>query len=237
MMTRKTFASLAILAILLISMIGSVGAQDLPDPETTDTATVVPTEQPGSKFFTHPVVQLLSAYFDEEATPQEPDPSATPSPEPTDADVSDSGLGPIGEEIAAYHEEGMGFGVLVKIYSMVQASQEACAADPGTEPTDEVTDGTTPTDEETCTPLTADELVTAFKEQGMGALFKEYGKPALMGVGHVKQALKDKDTEPTEEPTDEANGKNNPNGNQGNKDNKGNNGNGKPEDKPGKKDK
>jgi hypothetical protein len=39
--------------------------------------------------------------------------------------------------------------------------------------------------------VTVDELVTAVKGgTGMGTLFKQYGKPALLGVGHVKKALK-----------------------------------------------
>ena len=33
-----------------------------------------------------------------------------------------------GDEIAAYHEEGMGFGVLAKLYAMAAELQEACAA-------------------------------------------------------------------------------------------------------------
>jgi hypothetical protein len=193
-------------------------------PVVTETATEVPTEiptivptvdptqpvvtplaKPGAKFFTHPVVKLLSAYFDQQdevVDPNQPvDPSVTPSPEPTGTvDETGSGLGPIGEKIAAYHEEGMGFGVLVKIFSMVKTSEEACAAVTPVE--DPTADAVTPE----CTPLTAEELVGAVQGgTGMGQLFKEYGKPAMMGVGHVRQALKHQEQEPPQvEPTAEA---------------------------------
>ena len=82
----------------------------------------------------------------------------------------------VGDQIAAYHEDGMGFGVLVKLYAIAAASQEACA---------DLEDG-----EEPCG-VTVEELVEAFESgMGMGELFAEYGKPALLGVGHVRQALR-----------------------------------------------
>ncbi len=176
-MKQKTIATLTIVIVLLVSMFGTVFAQDGGDPEVTPDPTeeVVPA---GAKFFTHPVVQVLSLYFDremtDETTPEDP---TAPTPEP-----SESGLGPIGEQIAAYHEEGMGFGVLVKIYSMAEASKAACPDVP-------VLEGDVPV-EPTCTAVTPEELVAQFKAGGMGALFKQYGKPALLGVGHVKKALK-----------------------------------------------
>lgn len=173
-MKRKTIASIAMLLMMLFSLVGSAAAQDeVVDDPITDPTTEV--EQPGAKFFTHPVVKLLSAYFDQEV----PDPSALPPSEPTDTD-DDSGLGPIGLKIAAYHEDGMGFGVLVKIFSMIKASEEACLKEGAPEG---------------CTPLTDEALVAMFKEKGMGALFKEYGKPAMLGVGHVKQELKAQEEE------------------------------------------
>jgi hypothetical protein len=80
-----------------------------------------------------------------------------------------------GDEIAAYHEEGMGFGVLAKLYAMAAELEKACAAAESDEP---------------CAATVA-ELVEAFQSgMGMGQLFKEYGKPAIHGVGHVKQQMK-----------------------------------------------
>jgi hypothetical protein len=222
-MQRKMIAALVVLLVMLIALVGTAAAQSEVDPtatptlvptitetpEVTETATEVstlaPTEiptldptitatpvvKPGAKFFTHPIVKLLSAYFDQQdaaVTPDEPiDPSVTPSPEPTGTvDENDSGLGPIGEAIAAYHEQGMGFGVLVKIFAMVKASEDACAA---AAPAGDLT-------ADACTPLLADDLVGAVQGgTGMGQLFKEYGKPALLGVGHVRHALKEQDQE------------------------------------------
>lgn len=82
-----------------------------------------------------------------------------------------------GDQIAAYHEDGMGFGVLVKLFAMAEESQEACedSADP----------------EEPCG-ITVEELVADFQSGvGIGQLFQAYGKPAMVGVGHVRQELKE----------------------------------------------
>ena len=204
-MTRKAIVSIGILVVLLVSLIGTAAAADVIVTDTaTATETTQPTPLPGSKFFTHPVVKLLSAYFDEDSFTPPPTETATETVtdtvessetvtvtdtvEPT-ATPPASGLGPVGELIAMYHEQGMGFGVLVKIFSYVESSEDACAAKLA------VTPGTETTTAEPCVPLTAEELITKFNEEGMGALFKEYGKPALLGVGHVRHP--DKHIEPT----------------------------------------
>ncbi|MEE8391686.1 MAG: hypothetical protein V3S14_12950, partial [Anaerolineae bacterium] len=99
-----------------------------------------------------------------------------------------------GEEIASYHEEGMGFGVLVKLYAMAAESAEACA-NAGEEPCG----------------VTVGELVDAFQSgMGMGQLFKEYGKPSMLGVGHVRQQEKDKEHGPPDHAGPQGNG--NPSG-------------------------
>jgi hypothetical protein len=70
----------------------------------------------------------------------------------------------VGGEIAAYHDDGMGFGVLVKLYAIAGAAEGG---------------------------VSVEELVAMFKDgAGMGHIFKEYGKPGLLGVGHVRKALK-----------------------------------------------
>lgn len=72
-------------------------------------------------------------------------------------------------DIAAYHDDGLGFGVLVKLYAMAAALEEACA------------------DAEEPCGATVDELVAAFQSgMGLGDLMKEYGKPAILGIGHVR---------------------------------------------------
>jgi hypothetical protein len=74
-----------------------------------------------------------------------------------------------GDEIAAYHDDGMGFGVIVKLYAMAEQAGQACEEDG-----------------EQCD-VTVESLVAAFQSGvGMGELFQLYGKPALLGVGHVR---------------------------------------------------
>jgi hypothetical protein len=78
-----------------------------------------------------------------------------------------------GDEIAAYHDAGMGFGVLVKLYAMALESQKDCD------------------DEEGACGVTVEELVKAFVSgTGMGELFKEYGKPSTVGIGHVRKIMR-----------------------------------------------
>ena len=92
------------------------------------------------------------------------------------------------DEIAQLHEDGMGFGVIVKLYAMAAASQAECEAEaPDEAEADE--------EDEPCG-VTVDELVEAFQSgTGLGQLFKEYGKPSLLGVGHVRKAAQAEDTD------------------------------------------
>jgi hypothetical protein len=97
------------------------------------------------------------------------------------------------QQIAMYHGEGMGFGVLVKLFSMVEASVEKCVIQLAgeSEATNQDAGDVVVPNELTCEALTVEQLVSEFKGgSGLGQLFKEYGKPALLGVGHVKKALK-----------------------------------------------
>ena len=65
----------------------------------------------------------------------------------------------VSDQIAAYHADGMGFGVLVKLYALADASDE----------------------------LAVEDLVDEFNSgKGMGQIFKDYGKPSKLGVGHVR---------------------------------------------------
>jgi len=67
------------------------------------------------------------------------------------------------DQIGAYHDDGMGLGVLVKLFAMADAYG-----------------------------VPVDELVTRFKDgEGIGQLFKDenLGKPDLLGVGHVFKEL------------------------------------------------
>jgi hypothetical protein len=71
------------------------------------------------------------------------------------------------EKIAEYHQQGIGFGVLVKLLAIAEANDD----------------------------VTLEELIEEFLGgTGIGELFKDYGKPSLLGVGHVRQEIKEKDT-------------------------------------------
>jgi hypothetical protein len=87
------------------------------------------------------------------------------------SDGETSTLAGVGDDIAAYHDSGLGFGELVKLYAIVAECEENA--------------------EETCD-LTVEFLVGEVQGgMGMGELFALYGKPSLLGVGHVRQALRD----------------------------------------------
>jgi hypothetical protein len=94
---------------------------------------------------------------------------------------SDGNYQQVSDQIAAYHDDGMGFGVLVKLYAIAQESEDCQEPAEG--------DGTA------CTPVTVEELVALkLSGVGMGQIFKDYGKPDKTGVGHVRQDLSGKET-------------------------------------------
>ena len=212
---RKILSAWGIILLMLVLVVGTAAAESGVDGTATPTA--VPTSQPAeSTGYVHPVVQILSAYFGRTDRPMMPTatPTDTPTVDPnapaTDTPTVDPNapatatptpepvLGPadFAKQIEMYHEEGMGFGVLVKLYAMAEASKEKCAAEPSTGDIGGTT--TAAADTEPCTPVDVDTLVTDFQSgKGMGALFSEYGKPALLGVGHVKKALKHNQDEET----------------------------------------
>ncbi len=81
------------------------------------------------------------------------------------------------QEINDYHNQGIGYGVLVKLYSLSNASSTSVA-----------------------------DLIAQFKGgSGMGQLYKEYGgKPETVGVGQAKQKVK-QTTQPTHTPPGQSN--------------------------------
>ena len=67
------------------------------------------------------------------------------------------------DQIAAYHDQGLGFGVLVKLYALSSSSG-----------------------------VPVEDLIAEFEAgTGMGELYALYGKPDQTGVGHVRQELKE----------------------------------------------
>jgi hypothetical protein len=206
---RKILTTWGMILLMLVSIVGTVAAQSGVDPSATPTS--VPTSQPAAPtVYVHPIVQILSGYFGRVTRPMLPtatlpptmtatvagtvDPAATATAVPTGAPTATPTATPttpmtpeeFAAQIAKYHADGMGFGVLVKLYDMAEAAVKACADQPAPA-AGEVIDPTVPA----CEAVTVEELVSQFQSGGgMGQLFKEYGKPALLGVGQVKKAMK-----------------------------------------------
>ncbi len=178
-MDLKKLMVVLVIGLLMISTFGNAAAQS---SSTTPSASPSPTEGgegSGSLYFTHPVISVLSAYFGRESAPQAvstgtPTVTATPGTEGTGETI--------GEQIAAYHEDGLGFGVLVKLFAMAEESITRCGgtAAAGAAPSASATP--------VCSVVSVEELISAFKSgTGLGQLFKEYAKPTLLGVGQVRK--------------------------------------------------
>lgn len=86
-----------------------------------------------------------------------------------------------GDDIIIYHDDGIGFGELVKIYAIAAEAAEACKLAGDTTPSEGAYDP--------CE-VTVEFLVQAFNDgMTMGDMFIEYGKPSILGVGHVRMGL------------------------------------------------
>jgi len=95
------------------------------------------------------------------------------------------GIVDVGDAIAALHEDGLGFGAIVKLYAIAAESQQACE------------EGLSEGD---CD-VTLETLVSAFRSgTGFGELFELYGRPTIKGVGHVRQAERPDEPPPAGDP-------------------------------------
>jgi hypothetical protein len=106
--------------------------------------------------FEHPVVAVFREYFGDEVA----DEVAASHPQGQG--------GAEGEEGEAGGEESVGYGVLVKMYAIAAESQEACEGVEGP-----------------CGVTVADLMAQYNSGVGMGELYKLYGKPSVLGVGHM----------------------------------------------------
>jgi hypothetical protein len=91
------------------------------------------------------------------------------------------------DEIERLHEEGVGFGVIVKLYSLAQKAQEKCLEQTASQ---DLSQSEPPDGVDPCT-IDVNYLVEQFKTNhiGLGQLYKltGLGKPNLLGVGHVRK--------------------------------------------------
>jgi len=180
--------SLLIAALMLVTIATPIFAQGEVDP-VVEPEPVVEV----SSFVDHPIVKLLASFFANLFAPpvvEEPVGEDVPPTEP----VGEPVLGEepvVGEEeplpevlpvvvpeevVAAMHEEqDLGFGEITKLLSIVTQAQALC-----------VSDGL-------FCDVTVESLTAEYKAgEGMGELFKKYGKPEFTGVGQVRKAANPK---------------------------------------------
>jgi hypothetical protein len=183
-MKLNKLLSLLIVFVLMFAAVGTALAEEEAPGGTTETCdpltTDCPEEPEEGLDWVHPIVALLATYMENQqgdtTEPEEPtcDPLVEECPqepkEPTcDPLVEECSEEPqlpeepsFVEKFAALHDEGVGFGVLVKLLTLSDRGD---------------------------TPLTT--LVEEFKSgQGFKQLYEDYGAPTKRGVGQVKQELK-----------------------------------------------
>jgi hypothetical protein len=105
-------------------------------------------------------------------------------------EIAEGAMTDAGDEISAYHDDGYGFGVLVKVYAIASEAQESCLAS-AEEVEAEADEAGEAEESEGVNPcsVTAAHLIGELEEMGMGQVFKLYGKPEIMGVGHVRKLM------------------------------------------------
>lgn len=180
--------SLLIAALMLVTIATPIFAQGEIDP-VVEPAPVV--EE--SSFVDHPIVKLLASFFanlfappvvelpdGQVIVPTELAGEPVPGEEIVDGEVEPLPELPLvvvpEEAVAALHEEqDLGFGEITKLLQITVEAQAACAL------------------EGLNCDVTLDSLVAEYKAgEGMGELFKKYGKPEYTGVGQVRKAAEPK---------------------------------------------
>ena len=184
-MKLNKLLSLLIVFVLMFAAVGIALAEEGVPGDTTGTCdpltTDCPEEPEEGLDWVHPIVAILATYMEnqqgdttepeeptcdplvEECPPEEPeeptcDPLVEECPETPELPEPLS----FAEEVAALHDEGVGFGVLVKLLTLSGRGE---------------------------TPLTT--LVEEFKSgQGFKQIYEDYGTPTKRGVGQVRQELK-----------------------------------------------
>jgi hypothetical protein len=187
---KMKWIGLLIAAVMLMAatvpVFADTGEEPVVDP-------VVVAEETSS-FLNHPIIKLLASFFSNLFQPavEEPVEGDDVVPPPSDGTEDDEGLGDEGEGtvedplpvivpeevIAELHEgQDLGFGEITKLLQIVVEAQASCTL------------------EGVNCDVTLEGLVAEYKAGvGMGELFQKYGKPDLLGVGHVRKAadLKEK---------------------------------------------
>jgi hypothetical protein len=144
-----------------------------------------------SSFLNHPIVKLLASFFSYLFQPVVEEPVVGDDVVPPVVEESEDSEGEDGEVtvedplpvvvpeevIAGLHEDqDLGFGEITKLLQIVVEAQASCTL------------------EGVNCDVTLDSLLAEYKSGvGMGELFQKYGKPSLLGVGHVRKAADPKE--------------------------------------------
>lgn len=182
MLKKMKWISLLIAAVMLMAVAAPVFADTGEEPVEEP----VLVEETYS-FLNHPIVKLLASFFSSLFQPlvvEEPaeGDDVVPPPDDGSEDVEGGdGEGTVEEPlpvvlpeevVAGLHEDqDLGFGEITKLLQIVVEAQASCTLEG-------VNCG-----------VTIESLVAEYKSgNGMGELFQKYGKPDLLGVGHVREA-------------------------------------------------
>ncbi|TES91136.1 MAG: hypothetical protein E3J88_03115 [Anaerolineales bacterium] len=104
-----------------------------------------------------------------------------------DWDLNEDGsVADVGDDIAQYHEDGFGFGVIVKVYAFIAELEEACLEEETeTVEGEEALEGEE-ADDDLCGKTVEDLFNDLANGSSIGDLFETYGKPSIVGIGHVR---------------------------------------------------
>jgi hypothetical protein len=175
--SKKYLVGMLMGIFLVLSVATPIFAQD----EVTPVDPPEVEEEP-SNFLNHPIVNLIVEFFKDVLSPPEPD----IVPPEVDQETNDPPVGEVisleepeevttpEEAVVAMHtEDNLGFGEITKLMGLLES---ICSESEGP-----------------CE-VTYDDLLSEYKDgDGMGALFKRYGKPDYMGVGHIRKELNPKE--------------------------------------------
>jgi hypothetical protein len=178
---KMKWISLLIAAVMLMAVAAPVFADTGEEP-VEEPVLVEET----SSFLNHPIVKLLASFFSNlfqppaveepvEGEGEEPPTGEEPGESEEDGEITveEPLLVVVPEEVVAglHEDQDLGFGEITKLLQIVVEAQASCTL------------------EGINCDVTLESLVAEYKSgNGMGELFQKYGKPSLLGVGHVRKA-------------------------------------------------
>jgi uncharacterized protein (DUF433 family) len=92
----------------------------------------------------------------------------------------------VGDDIGQYHEDGFGFGVIVKVYAIIAELEEACMEDETEGGEGEEAPESEEADDDLCGITVEDLFNDLANGSSIADLFETYGKPSIVGIGHVR---------------------------------------------------